>query len=941
MNTRAYSIRTWGRAFRIGIALAAGLGFAHTASAEGGIEGTVIDSTIRTALEGAEVNVPAYGRKAFTNRRGYFRITGLPTGPTEVEIRYIGADPVRRSVTVVDNQIAAINAEMALEFFELEAIEVSSPQSASMRAQNVQRSSANLKDVVASDFLGRFPDGNTAEALNRLPGISVERDQGEGRFVIIRGINPDLNSVSIDGIKLAAPSDDERKTLLDTIPNEVMETLEVTKAVLPDQPGDSIGGHIEIRTPSAFDRTERTMRANAQLHYSDLTDELGSEFSFAFGDRLGANENVGLFLTAVWSQRNFGSDNQEADEWGEEDAVDPDNGQEYYAQTGEFQFREYDLSRTRTGMSANLEFKPSDNAFYFARLSWNEYTDHEIRHRGIINFEDAEFLRLREADVTAEGVEIVREHKDREENMRIAAFSVGGMNRIEDWQIDYTLAYSFAEEDTPFDTEFIYELEDSITMAAGRLKTYNPNFSFIADSGPSPYNAANYEFDEVADAFQDVEERDWTGKIDIRRDFNADVLRYIKFGGVARVKSKENDAEETASDDNPGSFDTMDAFLNTNVRDPYESNLPLISGNIRDAFLENESAFAMERDEEGSLVEDYDSDEDVYAGYAMVALGRGPWEVIAGFRVEHTEFSSAGNQFLDDEDDDTPEFSMVEFEKDYTNFMPGIHLRVDVGENAVFRAAYTNTIARPNFGQSFAGQVVEAGDEAEIGNPMLDPYESQNFDLSLQFYEGNVGVFSIAGFYKDIDNFIYAQTLPNGFDADGDGDGDTDLTTFRNGESGDILGLEVSYQRRFDFLPGPLAGFSGYASVTFSDGEAVVLAEELGDDDRELPFLKQSDLIYNLALTYEWDNLFLRLAGTYRDEYLDEVGGDFDEDRYVDEHFQVDLFGSYQITSSLSLFVELVNLTNEPFRAYWGESRRLSQFEEYGFSGSLGFKYNY
>jgi TonB-dependent receptor len=348
------------------------------------------------------------------------------------------------------------------------------------------------------------------------------------------------------------------------------------------------------------------------------------------------------------------------------------------------------------------------------------------------------------------------------------------------------------------------------------------------------------------------------------------------------------------------------------------------------------------RSDEDSIVEDYETTENVFAAYLMSSLDFGEWNVIVGARVEHTDFETEGFEFVPEVEDDPltianefepQEVNQINSNKDYTNFLPGIHVRRDVGENGVFRASWTNTIARPTFEQSRAGQVRDRSEnEIERGNPDLEPYQAMNLDASYQYYSDSYGVFGIAVFYKDIEDFIYEQV----FD-----EGPNEVTTFANGDDGDILGLELSYSKQFTELPGILAGLSLSTNLTLTDSEAN--AARAGGEVAKTSFLKQSDVIGNISLAWEWDRYFLRISGTYRDDYLDELGEDPDgfEDRYVDDFFQVDLYGSVQVYKGLSVFVEVNNLTNEPFRAYWGESGRLSQFEEYGVSGAIGAKWTF
>ena len=187
---------------------------AHAAT----LDGFITDQISGSALEGAGVSIPALNLTTNSNRRGYFKFDDIEAGAYAVQVNYVGANTKTVEVDVTDDSTGLLKVPMELSVYELTDFSVTAHQSASARAANLQRSSENLRDVVASDHFGQFADGNAAEALNRLPGVSVERDQGEGRFVVVRGIDPNLNSVALDGVTLAAPSGDARSTLLDTIP---------------------------------------------------------------------------------------------------------------------------------------------------------------------------------------------------------------------------------------------------------------------------------------------------------------------------------------------------------------------------------------------------------------------------------------------------------------------------------------------------------------------------------------------------------------------------------------------------------------------------------------------------------------------------------------------------------------------------------------------------
>lgn len=895
------------------IALTLGLPFTLDAAA---LNGVVSDETSGSTLEGARVSIPELDVEANTNRRGFFQIDGIEPGTYAIQVSYVGAQTETLKATATETGGELLDIGLNLNIYELEDFNVNSYQSATARALNMQRTSENLRNIVASDQFGQFADTNAAEALNRLPGVSVERDQGEGRFVVIRGIDPNLNSVALDGVALASPDDSERSTLLDTVPIEVLNTLEVTKAVTPDQPGDSIGGYVNLRSPSAFDYNERTTRLSGAALYSDLVDEFGHRVNAFYANTFGKDDQWGFVFTAIDSERTFGSDNTEGDNW----VVDPDGSGIVVPE--ELQYREYDLSRSRTGVTANLEFQPTNESLFFLRTSYSIYEDTETRDRVNFEFEDGTFSAVSPSSFTYNDILVLPEFKDRTEEQSIFVVSLGGEQTFEDWSVDYTVAFSEAEQDTPSDKEVLYESTGTSTATVNGLNQYIFNLG-NATAGTDFSDPANYAIDELTDGNQLVTETDISGKLNLKREFDNEFLKYIKFGGLLRNKEKDNDAEADEVDPIDGTFAN---FVNSNVRNPFDNPIPSLSASIlSDGNLDEATRSRILQD---SVEEDYNTTENVYATYAMGSVDLQGWNIIAGARIEVTDFETEGFNY----DEGTDTFTETNFDTDYTNFLPGVHLRRNVGEGGVFRASWTNTIARPTFEQS-APRVTRDGNDVERGNPGLDPYEAMNLDASFQYYSEDYGVFGVAAFYKDIENFIYAQEFTEGPDT---------VVSFRNGDSGDILGLELSYSKQFTELPGALSGLSVSSNLTFSDSEANAERESSGSVTTTFP--KQSDIIGNLSFAWEWDRYFIRLSGTYRDDYLDELGDDANglADRYVDDFLQIDLYSSVRIYKGLSVFAEVNNITNEPFRAYFGGgSNRLSQFEEYGVSGAIGAKWNF
>jgi TonB-dependent receptor len=755
----------------------------------------------------------------------------------------------------------------------------------------------------------------------------VTRDQGEGRFVVIRGIDPNLNSTNLEGIPLPSPDGDERAVLLDVIPSNIVESLRVSKTVLPDEPHDGVGGHVEVQMPSAFDKKGRTLRGTLQANYDDLAEETNGRFSVTFGDRFGSEDKLGVLAALTYDKRDLASDNQESEPWELEDG-------RWVPE--ELEYREYDLSRERWGLVANLEYRPRAATKYFIRGNYNELEDTEIRR--LLNYEVDELGAFGNYEGTADW-EVANELKDRTETMSEYVLSAGGRNTLDNWEMDYIAGYSHSEEDTPSDVEVIYELADAFTGSYSGGSGYHPEVQF--ETGIDPRDPANYEFDEVEDENQLVEDDNWYADFNVRRDLGLALPVYVKAGASVLFNEKTSDVETFVSDENPATLDTLEGSTGSGRKEFFDKDVPIQDENLTDVYADNKAAFAMERSLADSFAEDYENNEDVLAGYLMSGVTFNRMNVIGGVRVEYTDFETRGYQVIEEEinDEDLVTISRVQDENDYTNVLPGLHYRWDIQDEFIFRASWTNTIARPTHEQSRLAETIEDGD-VERGNPELDPYQSMNFDASIRYYLPNLGMVSLAGFYKNIDDFIFQQTI-EGASPYTDGDGEAgDLTTFNNGDSGDIYGIEIGYQQQFKFLPAPFDGFGFNTNVTFTDSEATV-PPTAGEPERDIPFIRQSDTIGNASLFYEKYGFSFRVAGSYRSDYLDELGETEVEDRYIDDHFQVDISTSYSFNENFTGYVDLVNVNEEPLRAYWDKSGALSQYEEYGIKVKAGVKWTF
>ena len=250
--------------------------------------------------------------------------------------------------------------EKAPDTATLATVEVRSQLESQLRALDLQRDSDAIIGVVSSDSLGVYPDKNVAESLQRLPGVSITRDQGEGRFVVVRGLDAALNSVSVNGMPIGTPEDSSRQATLDVIPSDSTERLTVVKAPTPDMSGDAIGGSIEIESASAFDREGRSLRGRIEASYPQLSGDVNNKLAFNYSEVFG-NGDFGVAFGVNRSERDFESDNVEV-EYDFNDNLGTD-----LLIPVELQYRKYFINRERTGMNLNLDWRPEGGGRYYLR----------------------------------------------------------------------------------------------------------------------------------------------------------------------------------------------------------------------------------------------------------------------------------------------------------------------------------------------------------------------------------------------------------------------------------------------------------------------------------------------------------------------------------------------------------------------------------------------
>ncbi|HEY5754939.1 MAG TPA: TonB-dependent receptor [Steroidobacter sp.] len=918
-----------------------------SAALAGSLSGRVSDASGVKSLQSAEVEIVELQRRAQTGNDGAFRFGDVPDGAYTLRTQYVGAAPLETKVNVAGDTRSAdiLLGEVHNDGGYIDNVLVVGQRASLASALSRQRSADGVESVLSRDGIGQFPDQNAAESLRRVAGINVLNDQGEGRFVAVRGLSPDLNAASINGARVPAPESDVRSVALDVIPAELIESIEIKKSLTPDMDADTIGASIEINTTSAFDRKEPFLSFSGEGSFNDLNSEWspkGSlDFSTLIGDRLGIAGGLSYY------KREFSTDNVEMDGWDVSDDV-------AFADTVEY--RDYDVERQRLGGALSLDFRATDNTTLYARFLRSEFEDQE--YRGRLIFEMDEAPNSGSADVAnfsdADGeIQIVRDIKDRFEKQTITSFNLGGETFAGAWTFKYNGSWSAAKEreagsldPVEFQREFDGDDELDVSFNYGDWRL--PRYTLSGGNVAAFSDAEEFEFDKIErTSLSLAKDEELAARFDISRDIALNNGQFtVQFGAKARQREKTYDKQADIFDGFDGDFTLADVAGSPSYGLAGIGPVPdgravrnFIDANIADFEL-NDVDTAFE-----SNIADYNVDEDVYAGYLLGRLDQGALRLIGGVRIEQTRNDIRANRVELVDEEEEVNVTPTSFDREYTDVLPSLNVRYQAAEDVLLRAGVYRSLVRPQIGQLAPRFVVEEtieenddGEEevlreGEFGNPELKPYDAWNLDLSAEWYLGNNGVLQAGVFYKRIEDFIVNVVFE---DSEFLGVEFSEALIPQNGDEAKVKGFELSYQQSLNFLPAPLDGVILGFNYTYTDAEG-----DIGGRTISLPMSAENT--FNASLGYEKGPLSFRLTAAYRDKYLDEMGDSVEEDRYVEDHIQFDLSAKYRVTPQFQVFAEFVNLGDEPYVAYQnlGGRKRLLQYEEYSWTGKTGFRYTF
>ncbi|MBW0150972.1 MAG: TonB-dependent receptor [Phenylobacterium sp.] len=810
-----------------------------------------------------------------------------------------------------------------------------------------QRNAENLVSVIAADTVGQFPDQNSAAALARIPSVAVQRDQGQERYIQVRGAPNRWTSVSIDGINAIGVDEGggQRAFRFDAVPAVILSALEVNKSLTPDLSAEAIVARVNLRTFSPFDKAGFALSGDVGLGEMQLGG--GKQEQYAMRASW-SGDQFGVILAGSHYSREQVTDNREF----AYDAAGPTI----------LDVRSYRLVRESNGGLFGVEYRPNDDHRLFAKSLYTEFKDNEQRDQYVFQLSSASGGTRGLTGGNLVGVPYRGTFNDGHYGNSNWLNTLGGDHQLAAWNLEWRLNYTetenttelpliLAQQGSPLQrASVIYDRSDAKfpTISLATTVPGATTGSFVRGTPLSTLNQTAFPVNIAIPVDSEVTSESFVYKLDASRE--------MMFGATPvtlRLGAEFDDRTVNGTLASTANTLVLPALLPrigaTFSAANYVTSTPWTSGFARGFDVNYVDNKAMGRDLAALLAQlqaaglynparnnpaadGYEIGEKLLAAYGLAKWEVGAAQIVAGARVERFEqtidgFLTAGTVT-----------TAVAYENDDTSIFPSINVKYDLDADTVLRLALSTGIARPSFGTVRAGASInDVGRSVTGGNPTLEPERTIGFDGAYERYLSGAGLASVSAFYRSVDNVLYdavSKVTDDRFDAAGVDRTGYDYTTTLNGGRGKLYGLELAYLQQFDFLPGAWSGLGFQGNVTFLKGDFET------KDGRTEQFPGTSERILNTSVFYEKYGLSARLSYQWRDDWQDTIGGlGSGEFRAATE--SLDLSLRYAVNERLSVFLDANNLTDEVYVAYEGSEDFPTEVEQIGARWMAGVRFTY
>ncbi len=854
----------------------------------------------------------------------------------------------------------------------LEEVVVTGYRQSLKASLDLKRDEVGVVDAIVAEDIAKFPDLNLAESLQRIPGVAIRREAGEGRNITVRGLGPQFTRVRVNGMEglstgggtdSSGGTNRDRQFDFNVFASELFNSLVVRKTSEAWVDEGSLGATVDLRTARPFDYGEQAAAISAQGLYNDLAEEIDPRIAGLYSN-VWMDDTLGGLIAFAYTERQILEEGASTVRWqsadwancsacGSQADIDAVNSS-YHPRIPRYGRLTHE--QERLGINGALQWRPSDRTElifegmygkldgtrseeFLEALIRNEedvmdVTDYSINNAGVMTAGtfDNTFVRI--------------ENRKDELETEFTQFTLTGSHYItDDLRIEGMIGTSESDFVNPKQTTIIFD-----NVVDGYSYNYRDEDLPRLDYNFDVTDPSQFLYTEFRDRPNSVNNTFDNYKLDLTWDLNEAItlktgISYKEYGFEVEEARRDGSVEDVL-----GSSVPVTAELASRLKG-FGSGLGMPGGNDKQWVVPNIGAGAALVDlynlpavpREGDI---RSVDEETLAYYLQAnffyPLGNMNLRANAGLRYYDTTVDATG--FLSGD--------QVTVSNSYDDVLPSFNVALEVTEEVVLRGAYSKVMARPDLGAlTPGGSIGVFGDPTlSFGNPDLEPFEADAFDFSVEWYFADEALFSIGYFYKDIASFVARTSEDNiPFSSLGlpcellnaspiEGECNTLFTVTRNtnGNGGELEGFEVIFQMPFTGLPGLLANTGISANYTYVDSEVDYASP--GEPKELGPLVQTSENNYNATLYYEGEKISSRFSYNYRDEYLIQF-----PDRQVAEAGQLDFSASYQWNDNLQLTFEAINLTDEFFdQRHLADDGRLDLSYVYHHTGRnyfLGFRW--
>ncbi|EGF89679.1 tonB-dependent receptor family protein [Asticcacaulis biprosthecium C19] len=888
------------------------------------------------------------------------------------------------TVATLAPQMAAAQDTTASAPAEDTVVEVRGIRRGIKQSLDIKRQSIGVVDSIASEDLGKLPDQNVAESLQRIPGVTIERNRGEGRYVSVRGFGPKFNAVTVNGRTLATDNNG-REFSFDVIPSEVISGADVYKSPQANVNGASIGATIDVRTLRPLDQPKAfSAAASIGSTYAELADSWNPEAAGVVSWR-NADRNFGIAVAATFSDQEVRDDEftigaghvkrSSTDSYYNAGGVAgarlgpnvaPFTGVSMPSNLSPFFFVR---QKSMAGLNGALQWKPTErltigvDALYAKAEITEDQTGLAYDFSGgtlveqVVQGKEAVYQRYQGGFVDQ-----ILQHDTR--NVTTTLLGVNANFRATDTlTLSFDLSSSKAERRGKENNHFTTIRRKNMDLWFDRrngspIYDYgftSPNYS-NASTNPAGITAHYYIWGGGSDIDDKIDE----AKFDAKWAPEGDVTLFAGIASQKRVKTItafSTPGGEQCAYCGSDRVLPQSLFFNTDMNffASHDGNIirdwvgydPLAVIKQVDTFATQDGkAFDPGRfDAAGSSV----VDEKVMLGYIMsdirADLGGMPLSVNAGIRVEDTKYTSSGasRTVLSAVPNGAGQNIItlspiipVSFEGKYTDILPSLNAKLGVTDDLILRFAASRVITRPTLSDLSPRQTIQTNPGNETirrGNPDLQPFRAAQIEGGVEWYFDRLSLLSFAAFYKNIDSFVTLTTTPQ----------KVDQVTFQvtvptNGKGATVKGFELGYRQVFGNLPAPFDGLGVQTSFTYAESNANY-TNAVANVSYGLEGL--SKYSYSVIGFYEKGPVQARLAYTWRDKFLAVASGRNGEPEYFDAYGQLDAGVSYDVSENFTVYLDGLNLTDTNEFIYSVTPDRTKEYRTTGKRISAGVRYRF